>query len=1132
MNNPKNKYVDYIQMNRVLRNNYCTANTNYTHVCMGEPYGRYYFNRNSNKELHDILKNYNGNEGLAEMSQNYSVLRFDIDIKKKIGDDGLVYPLYKKELFLNDIIPKFQKYLRENIKKIGTNKLDCCLMTKEPYKDGDYISNGIHGIFPNLFICKQDFTKFEENFKDLEFFSDSNIKLGKFDCIISNPWLMYGQSKKKGKGTYLADCVLKSDSTVIPAEKYFENYTIYDENEDKINITNVKDMYSRIFSINTHNRETTDFIASSTQSPGLLTPSSYYRSFGPSENKNNIDYGDKDDVKNIVKNYITENMDDCYDVNEWNGNFLSLKRTKSFLCPTTEDRDHDNLDAYVYVNKGKIFLGCYCNEGKGIFIGNSGEVESDQVENNLDLDLDCEEAGMIYQTYKSSSRQSYNGLTYGKICQIDYSFVKWIIKNNVVPHTKYFCKILRLEHDNTIYLEDINPDETINQNDIGSYLPRLDKGDVVCLRSNMMTYKTQNLKELFNDKKKKVLIVSFRVSLEDEYMKIFDQYDFKLYSDFKGMITGDRIIVQIDSLWKVMGDFDLMILDEFTYTLNHLHAFVKKKTEVWDSLNQYIQYTPKIICCDALLDNKTIQLFKNNNRSIYTIDNKWTSFSNKKVNYKKFIDNERTFKYILEQLDEWGSLYIPTNSKTFADKLSCFLETQEIEHKFDSSDDETPTPSDQWVNFKIFGTTPSNVAGVSCNDEFGKLIGYFTSSSCSAEMCSQMMFRVRNIKCNIYDLFIKTSTMGNNYPLSNVDIKRHIKNKDSLLIKSGIKINHIRASIIEDDYFNSYVSYTRKENLSKVMFKPILHGILVAHGLTEIKEPEIKEPISFEDLMKKGEELKIIKVQTTKLYKNKKQQERQDVCDAVDIDKSTFLSIQDKHRKTTNEKNSIRKYILLKNYGNNIDLTEQLIQKLENIIPKYNNLCKMNTNFMGEYIHEALNEYEEKHLDDDNTKRLTDKTKNNYLKIWVCSNILRVLGFDNVCDSKTLEQYPYDKAHSFLLEHDKHMNTLFNTRAVPHGWDNTDINNEDQQKFIRDTLNKYIKSTCHISIKNKFKGKKADLQHYVIGGIELFKKFDIDIDENTRGEEIDKQNNHKRLLPKNNGRSNKLDTQIWEYIRV
>ena len=52
------------------------------------------------------------------------------------------------------------------------------------------------------------------------------------------------------------------------------------------------------------------------------------------------------------------------------------------------------------------------------------------------------------------------------------------------------------------------------------------------------------------------------------------------------MIKGDRIVCQIDSIYKVRGEYDLFILDEFLYTMGHLHSFVKRKQEVWDALNQ------------------------------------------------------------------------------------------------------------------------------------------------------------------------------------------------------------------------------------------------------------------------------------------------------------------------------------------------------------------------------------------------------------------------------------------------------------------------------------------------------------------------------------------------------------------
>ena len=45
-------------------------------------------------------------------------------------------------------------------------------------------------------------------------------------------------------------------------------------------------------------------------------------------------------------------------------------------------------------------------------------------------------------------------------------------------------------------LPDIKADENINLNNIGSYLPRLEKADVVCIRSNMMTDQTKIFNEI------------------------------------------------------------------------------------------------------------------------------------------------------------------------------------------------------------------------------------------------------------------------------------------------------------------------------------------------------------------------------------------------------------------------------------------------------------------------------------------------------------------------------------------------------------------------------------------------------------------------------------------------------------
>ena len=105
------------------------------------------------------------------------------------------------------------------------------------------------------------------------------------------------------------------------------------------------------------------------------------------------------------------------------------------------------------------------------------------------------------------------------------------------------------------------------------------------------------------------------------------------------------------------------------------------------------------------------------------------------------------------------------------------------------------------------------MAGVSCNDAFGKTICYFTASSCSAEMSSQMINRVRNTRSVDIDIFIKTGNGDRNYPLKIDEIKLWLQEKDDLIFTSGLKIDHTRNKLVEDDYYNQYIQYIKKQHV-------------------------------------------------------------------------------------------------------------------------------------------------------------------------------------------------------------------------------------------------------------------------------------------------------------------------------
>ena len=70
--------------------------------------------------------------------------------------------------------------------------------------------------------------------------------------MASKPWLLYGQSKAQGKGSYKASSVLTHEGLIISAEDYFEDYKVYNNHEKAIKFDkdkNIEYYYPRIFSI-------------------------------------------------------------------------------------------------------------------------------------------------------------------------------------------------------------------------------------------------------------------------------------------------------------------------------------------------------------------------------------------------------------------------------------------------------------------------------------------------------------------------------------------------------------------------------------------------------------------------------------------------------------------------------------------------------------------------------------------------------------------------------------------------------------------------------------------------------------------------------------------------------------------
>ena len=323
-----------------------TENSHHTHVNMMAPRGKYLFDRNGMEELFDRLGN-NNDTGLAEKPQSCSMLVVDIDYAETSKS---LKSLYTLDDVVQNIINPITEFLSKHIENYENKHSDCVILTKEPYISKDKVKHGLHLAYINTFLQKEDYTKFETSMKSV---------IEGFDCIQKKPWLMYGSRKNDISGKYKAESVYTTaNNFFMEVNTYFDfnDYEIYDSQERKIEFTKDIDFYlPRILSIIPYNRSPCEF-------KNVFDPIS---SLSKEKDICWDDQGDEiSSYKDTITEVIEEYIGDDFLIKNWNGNFLSLNRMVSSPCPAFGNREHDNLGAYITINKnsGTVLIGCYCNE--------------------------------------------------------------------------------------------------------------------------------------------------------------------------------------------------------------------------------------------------------------------------------------------------------------------------------------------------------------------------------------------------------------------------------------------------------------------------------------------------------------------------------------------------------------------------------------------------------------------------------------------------------------------------------------------------------------------------------------------------------------------------------------------------
>lgn len=544
---------------------------------------------------------------------------------------------------------------------------------------------------------------------------------------------------------------------------------------------------------------------------------------------------------------------------------------------------------------------------------------------------------------------------------------------------------------------DFTPDKIISEKRIpfNTYIDP--KTEIIAIQSNMNTGKTFCIPDYINyldstnedNRPTKVLVVLFRVSLADSLYgnTKWSKLGFSHYQN----ITEDkvftsnkypRLIVQFDSLHKVMGKYDLLILDEIESTTSHLaNGFVKAFQPCFNRFIDYCQKVPKVIALDATLQNSTLStLFSK--RSITKVKNNYSSFSS----YKAYFTHDKSyFKHqLINQLKNGKKIVVPTNGEKFAVKLSELCKNITIK---DENGIEKPISigiktsklgkeieTNDWSKFDLFIYSPTIVAGVSFDIEhFDMCFGYFTNKSSDAEFCIQQLVRVRSLFDKSFYIYTPYPFSSISKPIDENDLDNYISN----LIHSGsdhlnldnLTVSAYDESVKQDTFYLLFRKMLRKTHLTTLNIYGYIQHILKDHGVKCFKwyKPTCKE--KKETLQK---EIETINSTLESIGKRMKIEEVESICQATPIDTETFEKLIKKSsiQLTEDEQKSITRYLYTDTYGLSYDTelkAEDIKDKLKCLqgVRNFNLLkSKLDTNDLDK----AIQFVEEKHSNNYNSK--------------------------------------------------------------------------------------------------------------------------------------------------------------------
>lgn len=248
------------------------------------------------------------------------------------------------------------------------------------------------------------------------------------------------------------------------------------------------------------------------------------------------------------------------------------------------------------------------------------------------------------------------------------------------------------------------------------------------------------------------IFITYRRSLARNLYDRLKSQGFELYSNIKGKIDSPKIIIQLESLWRLKRiDYSILIIDEIKSFFFQMESKFIKNALCYANTEYLLKHTKNIALLDAFWDESDARKFNLYN----SIDNIFTNNYNPQRQCNLLKEKE-LIKNIVDDLNIGLNLVIPTNSKKFADKINkIIIKKTEIVPLIYTSDYNDDIEISGWDKTKCLIYSPVLESGVSFElEHFDKLYGMFYNNSTNVSSTMQMLYRVRNIRLS-YNLCIR-----------------------------------------------------------------------------------------------------------------------------------------------------------------------------------------------------------------------------------------------------------------------------------------------------------------------------------------------------------------------------------------